>query len=116
MRGAAAAQIAAHRTREAKLPVERSEVKALHKELAEAHGNQPDSVVRAARERGVAQRQDPARHAHAAVTYARDKSFEREAVVDQRELMKEALKHASGKSCETVARATRSVNNIAESG
>ena len=98
LRGAAAAQIAAHRTREAKLPVERSEVKALHKEVAEAHGNQPDIVVRAARDRGLAQTHDPARHAHAAVTYARDKSFEREAVVDQRELMKEALKHASGKA------------------
>ena len=32
------------------------------------------------------------------MTYARDKSFEREAVVDQRDLMKEALKHASGKA------------------
>jgi hypothetical protein len=40
------------------------------------------------------------------VTYARDKCFEREAVVDQRELMKEALKHASGKApSEHVSRA-----------
>jgi hypothetical protein len=38
--------------------------------------------------------------------YARDKCFEREAVVDQRELMKEALKHASGKApSEHVSRA-----------
>jgi conjugative relaxase-like TrwC/TraI family protein len=96
--GAAAAQIAAHRTREGKLSVDRSEVKALHKAVAEAHGNQPSSVVRAARERGPARSEDPARHAHAAVTYARDKSFEREALVDHRDLMKEALKHASGKA------------------
>jgi hypothetical protein len=32
------------------------------------------------------------------VTYGRDKCFEREAVVDQRDLLKEALKHASGKA------------------
>jgi conjugative relaxase-like TrwC/TraI family protein len=96
--GAAAAQIAAHRTRKDKLTVDRSEVTALHRAVAEAHGNQPSSVVRAARERGPIQTEDPARHAHAAVTYARDKNFEREAVVDQRDLMKEALKHASGKA------------------
>ena len=96
--GAGPAQIAAHRTREEKLPLDRSDVKALHRAVAEAHGNQPSRVVQEARERGPAQTHEPARHAHAAVTYARDKSFEREAVVDQRDLMKEALKHASGKA------------------
>jgi ATP-dependent exoDNAse (exonuclease V) alpha subunit len=81
-------------------------VKAQHRAVAEAHGDQPSRVVREARERGPAQTQDPARHAHAAVTYARDKCFEREAVVDQRELRKEALKHASGKApSEHVSRA-----------
>ena len=94
--GAGPAQIAAHRTREEKLPLDRSDVKAQHRAVAEAHGNQPSRVVREARERGPAQTHEPARHAHAAVTYARDKCFEREAVVDQRDLMKEALKHASG--------------------
>jgi conjugative relaxase-like TrwC/TraI family protein len=96
--GAGPAQIAAHRTREEKLPLDRNDVRAQHRAVAEAHGDQPSRVVREARERGPAQTQDPARHAHAAVTYARDKCFEREAVVDQRELMKEALKHASGKA------------------
>ena len=96
--GAGPAQIAAHRTREEKLPLDRSDVKALHRAVAEAHGNQPSRVVQEARERGPAQTHEPARHAHAAVTYARDKCFEREAVVDQRDLMKEALKHASGKA------------------
>ncbi len=81
-------------------------VKAQHRAVAEAHGNQPSRVVREARERGPTQTHDPARHAHAAVTYARDKCFEREAVVDQRDLMKEALKHASGKApSEHVSRA-----------
>lgn len=96
--GAGPAQIAAHRTREEKLPLDRSDVKALHRAVAEAHGNQPSRVAHEARERGPAQTHEPARHAHAAVTYARDKSFEREAVVDHRDLMKEALKHASGKA------------------
>src|SRR5919108_86751 len=104
--GAGPAQIAAHRTREEKLPLDRNDVRAHHRAVAEAHGDQPSRVVREARERGPAQAQDPARHAHAAVTYARDKCFEREAVVDQRELMKEALKHASGKApSEHVSRA-----------
>ena len=84
--GAGPAQIAAHRTREEKLPLDRCDVKALHRAVAEGHGNQPSRVVQEARERGPAQTHEPARHAHAAVTYARDKSFEREAVVDQRDL------------------------------
>jgi conjugative relaxase-like TrwC/TraI family protein len=104
--GAGPAQIAAHRTREEKLPLDRNDVKAQHRSVAEAHGDQPSRVVREARERGPAQAQDPARHAHAAMTYARDKCLEREAAVDQRELMKEALKHASGKApSEHVSRA-----------
>jgi conjugative relaxase-like TrwC/TraI family protein len=106
LRGAGPAQIAAHRTREEKLPLDRNDVRAQHRAVAEAHGDQPSRIVREARERGPSQTQDPARHAHAAVTYARDKCFEREAVVDQRELMKEALKHASGKApSEHVSRA-----------
>jgi conjugative relaxase-like TrwC/TraI family protein len=96
--GAGPAQIAAHRTREEKLPLDRSDVQAHHRAVAEAHGDQPRRVVQEARERDPSQTHDPARHAQAAVTYARDKCFEREAVVDQRDLMKEALKHASGKA------------------
>lgn len=96
--GAGPAQIAAHRTREEKLPLDRTAVKALHRAVAEAHGNQPSRVVREARERGPVETHDPVRHAHAAVTYARDKCFEREAVVDQRDVLKEALKHATGKA------------------
>src|SRR5688500_16129732 len=90
--GAGPAQIAAYRTREEKLPLDRSDVRTQHRAMAEAHGNQPSRVVREARERSPAQTHDPTLHAHAAVTYARDRCFEREAVVDQRELMKEALK------------------------
>ena len=43
--GAGPAQIAAHRTREEKLPLDRCDVKALHMAVAEGHGNQPSRVV-----------------------------------------------------------------------
>jgi hypothetical protein len=43
--GAAAAQIAAHQTREAKLDVSHVEVQRRHQQLAEQFGNQPTLVV-----------------------------------------------------------------------
>src|SRR4051812_12704453 len=96
LNGAAAAQIAAHRTREAKVARGPEEVKKQHRDLAARYGNEPEKVVWEARERGVRLEPDPDRHAKAAVTYARDKTFEREAVVDRRDLMKEALTRACG--------------------
>ena len=50
------AQIAAHRTREEKLSS--IDGRALHRAVAEAHGNQPSRVVREARERGPAETHD----------------------------------------------------------
>jgi conjugative relaxase-like TrwC/TraI family protein len=94
--GAAAAQIAAHRTREAKVTLTRDEVKNQHKDLAAKFGNEPERVVREARMQGERHDHDAGKHAHMAVTYARDKTFEREAVVDRRDLMKEALKRSYG--------------------
>src|SRR6202030_1124462 len=49
-RGADAAQIAAHKTRGAKLNLSHEEVQQRHRLIAEGFGNQPDSVVRGARE------------------------------------------------------------------
>src|SRR6266571_2977783 len=49
-RGAGAAQIAAHKTRESKLNLSHDEVQQRHREIAEAFGNQPDRVVRASKE------------------------------------------------------------------
>jgi conjugative relaxase-like TrwC/TraI family protein len=94
--GAAAAQIAAHRTREAKVTLGRDQVKGQHRDLAARYGNQPEKVVQSARDRGVRQEPDADGLARTAVTYARDKTFEREAVVDRRDLMKEALKRVCG--------------------
>jgi len=94
--GAAAAQIAAHRTREAKANLTRDEVKVQHRDLAAKFGDEPARVVQEARSRGARHEHDASRYARGAVTYARDKTLEREAVVDRRDLMKEALKRAYG--------------------
>jgi conjugative relaxase-like TrwC/TraI family protein len=96
LNGAAAAQIAAHRTREAKVVRGPEEVTKQHRDLAARYGNEPERIAQRAREHGVQLEPDPHRHARAAVTYARDKTFEREAVADRRDLMKEALTRACG--------------------
>src|SRR6204780_4964111 len=49
VKGAGAAQIAAHQTRDDKLPaVTHAEMQRMHKEVAERFGNQPEQVIRAA--------------------------------------------------------------------
>ena len=49
VKGAGAAQIAAHQTRDDKLPaITHAEMQRMHKEMAERFGNQPEQVVRAA--------------------------------------------------------------------
>ena len=94
-RGAEAAQIAAHRTRDAKQPQSIEEVRAQHKQLAAAHGNQPQRVMaEAARRWGVELEPERSRQvAESAVTYARERGMERAAVVDERALLRDALKH-----------------------
>src|SRR5206468_11053473 len=52
-RGAAAAQIAAHQTREAKLDVSHDEMQQRHQEVAARFGNQPAQVIEAAEHRPV---------------------------------------------------------------
>ena len=56
--GAGAAQIAAHRTRDAKLALTPEEMLARHREMAEAFGNQPERIVQAAKEKTHAIDQD----------------------------------------------------------
>ena len=91
LRGAGAAQIAAHQTRDGKLPtISHAEMQRMHKEMAEQFGNQPEQIIRAAHAREV-ERIGPGRqHFESALTYARDKNFERQAVADERELMRDA--------------------------
>jgi len=96
--GAEAAQIAAHQTRGAKLDLTPERVRAHHREMAEAFGNQPDRIVQAAKEKTHAMDHEDGRlrHAQSAVTFARDRNLEREAVVDERALMRDALKRSMG--------------------
>ena len=99
--GAGAAQIAAHRTREAKQALEPEEAQRRHREMAEAFGHQAEQVVRVAKERTLAVeqgREAGLRPAQSAVTFARDRNLEREAVVDERALMRDALKRSMGQA------------------
>src|SRR2546425_1827271 len=95
--GAAAAQIAAHQTREAKLDLSHDEVQQRHRAMAATFGDQPERVVRAAQERmhGV-ERDAPRMSAHAAVGFAKDRNLERQAVVDERAVVRDALMRSMG--------------------
>jgi len=102
LRGAEAAEIAAHRTRDAKVDVSHREMQRRHQALAEQFGKQPERVVQEAQ--GRAHQTQPTsneqveRAVREAVSYAIGKNFEREAVSDERELMRDALKRAMGEA------------------
>lgn len=104
MTGAEAAEIAAHRTREAKLDISHEEMQQRHRDLAQQFGNQPERVVHEAQIRAreidsLRPSQEQAREAAAqSIRYAIERTFEREAVTDDRELMREALKRAMGQA------------------
>jgi conjugative relaxase-like TrwC/TraI family protein len=95
--GAGAAQIAAHRTRAPKRDHAHDEMPRRHRELARVFGDQPSAVVRAARIR--AQSVEPRVStvtAQEALTFAKARNFEREAVVDERALLRDALRRSMG--------------------
>ncbi|MBI4473939.1 MAG: relaxase domain-containing protein, partial [Acidobacteria bacterium] len=97
--GAGAAQIAAHRTRDAKLTLTREEMLQRHQEMAESFGNQPQQVIEAAKEKKIEEHHDGRlKPAQSAVTFARDRNLEREAVIDERALMRDALKRSMGQA------------------
>jgi conjugative relaxase-like TrwC/TraI family protein len=99
--GPEAAQIAAHNTRDKKVILSPDQILAAHKQISNEFGNQADKVVAEARarrqeqehERPAKERQQQVREA---VTFARDKAFEREAVVDERALYVDALRRGMG--------------------
>ena len=96
--GKEAAEIAAHSTRDRKDIHSLGEVMAAHRKLAAEYGNQADAVVHRARERARSERQElnlPQRVGEA-VTFSRDKNFEREAVIDERALVRDALRRGMG--------------------
>ena len=99
VKGAGAAQIAAHQTRNDKLPaITHSEMQRMHKEMAGRFGNQQEQVVRAAHSHGVERNVPNRQHLESALTYAQDKNLERHAVTDERDLMRDALKRSMGEA------------------
>jgi len=98
--GAGAAQIAAHQTREGKQHLSRDEVRDAHQKMAAEYGHQPQRVLTEAAQRdGVELKPEPSqRAAHQGMSYARERGMEREAVVDERSLMRDALKHTMGEA------------------
>ncbi len=96
--GKEAAEIAAHSTRDHKEIHSLREVMAAHRKLAAEYGNQAEAVVHAAQARVRTQSQEmnlPQR-VREAVTFSRDKNFEREAVVDERALVRDSLRRGMG--------------------
>ena len=96
--GAAAAQIAAHHTRDRKELLSPEEVLQRHRELAAQYGHQADWVVAQAREYGQYQIREPEMQAQRAVTWARDHVFERSAVQDSRAILETALARGMGET------------------
>ena len=98
--GPEAAQIAAHSTRDKKEIHSPSEVLAAHRQLAAEFGNQADQVVqrREAARTASSTRHDPntPERVQEAVTFAKSRNFEREAVTDERDIMRDALRRGMG--------------------
>jgi ATP-dependent exoDNAse (exonuclease V) alpha subunit len=100
--GAEASEIAAHSTRDKKAVHTPDKVMAAHRKLAAEYGHQARRVVQEARERAVGLGQSEPRipdvrlRAQDAVSYARDHNIEREAVTDERRLMRDALRRGMG--------------------
>lgn len=111
----AAAQIAAHATRDGKQILTTAEVLRAHKELAAEHGNQANRVIAEARNRAHGlQLSDGPTAARQAVTYSRASNFEREAVTDERVLMRDALRRGMGEA--TYAQVRSEFESRAERG
>lgn len=96
--GSEAAEIAAHSTRDRKEIHSEAETMAAHRKLAAEFGHQAEAVVRAARERQQTQEKPPQTvdRARESLTFSRDKNFEREAVVDERALLRDGLRRGMG--------------------
>jgi conjugative relaxase-like TrwC/TraI family protein len=105
--GKEAAEIAAHSTRDRKEIHSPGEVMAAHRRLAADFGHQADAVVRAARERSQHQEKpiNSFDRVRESLTFARDKNFEREAVVDERALIRDGLRRGMGEITHVQVRA-----------
>ena len=98
-RGARAAQIAAHQTREEKLDLPHDEMQARHRAMARAFGDQPEHVIEAAQAGALYfQRAAQREEVDYALTFSRDRNLEREAVTDERALLRDALRRSMGEA------------------
>jgi len=105
--GKEAAEIAAHSTRDRKEIHSPGEVMAAHRKLAADFGHQADAVVRAARQRSQHQEKpvNSLERVRESLTFSRDKNFEREAVVDERALIRDGLRRGMGEITHAQVRA-----------
>jgi conjugative relaxase-like TrwC/TraI family protein len=105
--GKEAAEIAAHSTRDRKEIHSPREVMAAHRKLAADFGHQAEAVVRAARERSQHQEKpvNSLDRVRESLTFSRDKNFEREAVVDERALIRDGLRRGMGEITHAQVRA-----------
>jgi conjugative relaxase-like TrwC/TraI family protein len=105
--GKEAAEIAAHSTRDRKEIHSPGEVMAAHRKLAADFGHQADAVVLAARERSQHQEKpvNSLNRVRESLTFSRDKNFEREAVVDERALIRDGLRRGMGEITHAQVRA-----------
>jgi conjugative relaxase-like TrwC/TraI family protein len=99
--GPEAAQIAAHNTRDGKQILSPAEAVTAHRQIAAEHGNQADNVVAEAQARRQSKAhqtslEERTRWASSALTFARDKGFEREAVLDERAIFVDAMRRGMG--------------------
>jgi conjugative relaxase-like TrwC/TraI family protein len=97
--GAEAAEIAAHSTRDHKQNLAAEQVLDAHRKMAAEFGNEPERVVAAARENAQQQaRRESSIEAKEAVTFARQSVFEREAVADERRILRDAMRRGMGET------------------
>ena len=96
--GAEAAHYAAQSTRESKLKGSKEEVRAQHLKAAELHGNQHLAVMAQAQQQRVAAPTQAMRKdlSEEGMRFATDRAMEREAIVDQRDLLSDVLRHGMG--------------------
>lgn len=98
--GPEAAQIAAHTTRDSKQPLTAQQSLAAHERMAASFGHQAQQVVATARARAEQHYKEPEKKIRAkeALTFARDRIFEREAVSDERTILRDALRRGMGET------------------
>lgn len=114
-RGAGAAQIAAHQTRERKQETSHEEMQGKHRDLARKFGGQPERIVEAALRQGNQLKSEPNEKALSqALAYSTERNLEREAVTDERALLRDALNRSMGEA--TFAQVKSAFERQAQSG